>query len=324
MLAPVSQLSMWSVPQPVQEPSAPRNYEVYHDESKVNGYWHGILLVPEDRKCILLDYLGLARNNTGYGYALSLKKVRNRTRMYDCARSWVTIGVAALASRLKYQPVPMYLGTGAGREPDYRRLGQAIGAKLIVFVERDNLARLSPYLDYGGKVETTFRMGLKGGLHYLFSADDAVSVTRLHFDGYEHQQRHIDQQRIVGRLKGLRPYCTVAEAPDLIDDRTSDHRKPDSQAYDDCQLLQLTDLLIGCVRAISTKGSKELHRDLARPVGALVARQRQGHARMENSRWRKGFCMSMCYLEDSTWQFEDLPCPDSAGTSQASLFNLCS
>ncbi len=32
-------------------------FELYHDESKVAGYWHGILLVPEAEKARLVGLL---------------------------------------------------------------------------------------------------------------------------------------------------------------------------------------------------------------------------------------------------------------------------
>ena len=35
-------------------------YELYHDESKENGYWHGMLLVPVTKKSELVALLELA------------------------------------------------------------------------------------------------------------------------------------------------------------------------------------------------------------------------------------------------------------------------
>ena len=37
------------------------DYEIYHDESKEYGYWHGILLVPTVTKAIIVENLEKAR-----------------------------------------------------------------------------------------------------------------------------------------------------------------------------------------------------------------------------------------------------------------------
>lgn len=71
------------------------DYELYHDESKVDGYWHGILLVPVAKKQMLLQLLSQARQNTSYEEPLSIKRIKKQNRVYDCADSWVQIGETA-------------------------------------------------------------------------------------------------------------------------------------------------------------------------------------------------------------------------------------
>jgi hypothetical protein len=173
--------------------------------------------------------------------------------------------------------------------------------------------------DYGSKVETTFRMGLKGGLHFLGNDKKPIHIARMHFDGYKHYCRHIDQARIIGRLNGLREYCSVAEGKDVIDDRSSDHREQHSQAYEDCQLLQLTDLLIGCFRTVLGRETQNIHIVISRPVKAIIDRYFQGYARMQNSRWRNSFCMSQCYLESGKWNFDVITYEDRDGVRQLEL-----
>jgi len=87
------------------------DYELYHDESKVEGYWHAILLVPVAKKQVLLQLLSQARQNTNYIEPLGIKKIKKFNRIYDCADAWVQIGVAALMSRTKTQPYPIFLGS---------------------------------------------------------------------------------------------------------------------------------------------------------------------------------------------------------------------
>ncbi len=178
-------------------------YELYHDESKINGYWHGILLVPTDRKQLLLNLLCEARGNANYQYPIGIKRVKGSGRIYDCASSWAGVGVASLVSSTKGLPLPISLAKRIKGKIQYTKLQDLIGTKFIVFREKNNLANMSPSLDYGGKVETTFRMGLKGGMHFLGNDTEPIHIEKMHFDGHEHHNRHVDRNRIVNRLVGL-------------------------------------------------------------------------------------------------------------------------
>ena len=295
------------------------DFELYHDESKEDGYWHGILLVPVSEKDNLLDYLCGVRKNAGYDYPIGIKKVRKPGKIFTCAEAWVQIGVLSLMSLHKGPPPGVFLGRRVRRRKQYTQFRDIVGCKLIVFREVDNHAKMSDCLDYAGRVETTFRIGLKGGLHYLGSEEHPIHIERMHFDGYKHYHRHVDCDRIVNRLKGLRQYCSITDRPDLIDDRTSDHTRAGCQEYGDCQLLQLTDLLVGSFRTVLMGPTREVHTQLARPVKQIIDRYRRGYARMQNSRWRASFCMSQCYLESGQWRFETMRCQPDASRLQMSL-----
>jgi len=286
------------------------DYELYHDESKVEGYWHAMLLVPVAKKQVLLQLLSQARQNTHYMEPLGIKKVKNYNRIYNCADCWVQIGVAALMSRIKTQPYPIFLGSNIGGQRDYSLFNIVVGAKFILLKYLDNLEEMIGHLDYASKVETTFRMGLKGGLHLLRNQSEGIHIIRMHFDGHAHYHRHLSYDRIIERLKGLREYCSISTAPDAIDDRSGNHKEAECQEYDDCQILQLTDLLIGCFRTVLTPvtKTKEIHMKLAQPVKNIVDRYQQGSARMWNSRWRNSFCMSQCYLESGSWKYGEIEC----------------
>ena len=49
------------------------DYELYHDESQVGAFWHGMLLVPQARKTLLLESLNRARSNTRYFDPIGIK-----------------------------------------------------------------------------------------------------------------------------------------------------------------------------------------------------------------------------------------------------------
>lgn len=52
-------------------------YDIYHDESKEEAYWHGFLFVPRMNRSYLLDLLNEARRNTDYFYQVHYKKIRS-------------------------------------------------------------------------------------------------------------------------------------------------------------------------------------------------------------------------------------------------------
>ena len=147
-----------------------------------------------------------------------------------------------------------------------------LGVKFILFREADAHKNMEFYSDHASKIETTFRMGLKGGLHFLGNPSSIIEIEEMHFDGHEHYDRHLDKARIVDRLQGLRAYCAVSNRKELIDDRCSDHREPNSQSYEDCQLLQLADLLVGGFRTILGEKTRDIHLELARPLREIFMR----------------------------------------------------
>lgn len=281
-------------------------YELYHDETQVDGYWHGMLLVPTDSRNQILTLLAQARVNTTFAHRISFKGIRHdHGRKYDLARSWLSIGLAALRAVPGNGITAIALGRDKKGQLILHGFSGAPKCKFVLFRERDAHRQMSGYVDHASKVETTFRMGLKGGLHMLGSADSPITISKLHFDGHEHYKRHVDKDRIIGRLKGLREYCGFSTGDGIIDDRSSDHRRIDSQPYDDCQMLQLTDLLIGACHA-TLCGGEARHHVLAAPIADLIDRYLQGPRRMANSRWKDAFCMSQCFLEEDQWRFERL------------------
>ena len=280
-------------------------YDVYHDESQESGYWHGILLVPRTTRGFLLDHLQEIRQNTGYQGLMRLKGLdRTGGSRFRCTRAWLHFGVAALMQNRKGKPYPFYTGKD-GRNTDFSILTGTIGARFILSRVRDGHQQLTGYPDHAAKVETTFRMGLKGGLHLFASDSSKLTVTSFHFDGHEHHQRRLDAARIIDRLGSLRAHVTIADDAPIFDD-SGDHTRSASQPYDDCQLLQLTDLLVSGFRTVLGQQTHEAQAHVAFPLRQLARKWHEGYARMKNSRWFGGFCISECYVDNDQWQFSDL------------------
>jgi hypothetical protein len=306
-------------------------YDAYHDESKEAGYWHGILLVSKPSRARVLEHLETIRRKTDFNLPLSLKEVKSGGARFQCSRAAVQLAVAAMMQDTKNCKERVWISKRcydranarqATRYESILEIKEALGLKFIVFRERDCLEFMDPsgsFLDYGAKVEITFRMGLKGGLHLMFDETTQARISSIHFEGHQHYQRHVDRDRITGRLKdGLRPYCQIAEDC-VIDDRTSDHRECEVQSYDDCQLLQLTDLLVGSFRTVLADRKNDFQWQVAQPVADLVDKWKAGRRRMENSRWYCGFCISQCFLKDGQWHFEILPTKDDSNQLCLSL-----
>ncbi len=305
------------------------DYEIYHDESKEHGYWHGILLVPTATKPIIIKHLEKIRFHTGYKYPLRFTKIDDFKRIFDCAESWLDFGIGSLITKFHSQ-LPYSICTGERVQGKKQYIifenlvsRHLLGVKFILFRDKDQFENMYNSLDYGGKIETSFRIAVKGGLHYLFSEDNHACIVKIHFDGHKHYHRNVDPERIVDRLNGLRDYCQIKEnCP--IDDGYSDHRKEDSQEYDDCQLLQLTDLFVGSFRtAYGFLGQGEIQEQkvLAKPVKELVRRYKQGYARMQNSRWRNSFCVSESFIKEDKWLFQDLEYAESQEKRQGTFWD---
>lgn len=237
--------------------------------------------------------------------------------MFRCTECWLHLGIAALVQNLKGSRYPILTGARA-RSKNYGFLEQVIGARFILFKVRDGLGGLYEQMDYGAKVETTFRMAFKGGL-ILFSAEGGTMCVRsLHFDGHEQYRRNLDKARIIGRL-GKLPAGVVIPADLNLVDGSSDHHRADGQQYDDCQLLQLTDILVGGFRSVLGTATNSAQAELSNSLLKLVDRWNEGPHRMRNSRWHKGFAISEGYIENDKWEFRAIE--PNATTTQPGLFS---
>jgi hypothetical protein len=291
-------------------------YDLYHDESTKAGYWHGILLVPRQTRGSLLAYLAKARSNTRFVHPIELKGLNKCTGpRYRTIRSWMSLGTVALMQDFKHEKA-RFFSAKDGRGPGFDVLMAPVRARFILFRVRDDHRAMIGYRDHAAKIETTFRMGLKGGLH-LFSntAQETLEVMSFHFDGHEHHKRRLDRDRIIGRLNNLREGVSISHDC-AIDDDHSDHRKSGSQSYDDCQLLQLTDLLVSGFRTVLGEVTHDAQRSVSEHLRMLTTKWNEGYARMRNSRWFGGFCLSECWLDNDEWVFSDI-LPDK---NQPSLF----
>ncbi len=188
---------------------------------------------------------------------------------------------------------------------------EPLAARFILFRVGTPLEYMTLCKNHVSRVEATIRIALDGGLRLFSSQGDKLCVRSLHFDGHEHYSRRLSLNSI---LRDLRNAQDSIEIPDdvVLDDATSDHQKPDCQPYDDCQFLQLTDLLVSGFRTILGKSENDAQRRVSVPLEALAEKWNRGRKGFGNSRWYKGFCISEGRLESGAWQFEDITSPINA------------
>jgi len=301
-------------------------FDIYHDESTQDAYWHGIYFVPRSSRGILLDLLKESRQHNDYHHKLSYKdigkKAKSRHAIPLTAKSWTTIGIAAIQQqKVGRYPPQIYLGmnTWKGRPAKYRTLQSLLGCKLAVFRERDNHRKMA--LDPLDNIEATFKMALKGALHYLFNYRSPVVVGNIYLDGEDHyigrHGRTFDGQKILRKLKA-EAWDHVSFSPDSrVIPFESDHHKlgvDDDKSHS--HLLQLVDLLLGGFRFYShcpDKGHIRYH--ISRQCRSLLERERDNFARMKQSRFFQGFSLNEAWLDDDQWCFRPLDLKKGGGSS---------
>jgi hypothetical protein len=294
-------------------------YDVYHDESDISGYWHGILLVPRSSRETLLKLLQAVRAFAKHHQPISLKGLDKESgRQWKVVHCWLHAGIAALIQDLKGERYPIFTGR-YGETPEFALLDRVIGARFILFRIRDSLASLSGGMSYAAKVETTYRMAFKGGLKTFAKQGDGLCIRSLHFDNHEHLGRHVDKSRLIS-LIGERLDGIVFHEALIVDDKSSDHRLPSSQTYDDCQLLQLTDIFVSGFRTVLGIATCNAQLQVCRPLLELSERWNRGPARMRNSKWSNGFYLREGHIKDGQWTFANLEKPISG--TQRGLFSV--
>lgn len=294
-------------------------YDIYHDESKEGGYWHGFLLVPRKTRPLLLDLLKSARNITNYAHEVHYIRLGARTKPhYETAviiQAWTSIGVAALQQqKLQKFPPKLFLGRGKRNTENarYHVLSELLGCKLVIFRERDSHEKMYLGMSKLQCIETTFRMGLKGGVYLLFDESHPMMVGDVFIDGDEQYLgefgRTFDIERTLTRLAvETKSYVSFAGSPRIIPQR-SDHRKIENgQKPEDSHLLQLCDILIGGVRFHAQSPDQgHVRYSVSLPCRELLSHEQDNVARMEQSRYHRGFSLSEAWLDAGEWHFSVL------------------
>lgn len=303
-------------------PSKDHHFKLYHDESIKYGYWHGMLLIPSNKRDKFYNVLKCYREKENYFHKISFKEINGPGQKFNLANEWLRVGIGFLRSKTNSFTYPVISWKDDSQYSKYVNLtSDMMGAKFILFRVKDEHKGMTYFSDKVCNIETTMRMGLKGGLHYLGSENKPIHIEKIHLDGFEHNRRHADMSRIVDRIFGLRNYCTFAKRDTILDDRSSNPTNPDHQEIVDCEFLALTDLLIGSFRVALSLEENKYKKKLSEHARLILERISQGRERMSNSRWSESFCLSECELVNNNWIFNDLELVIPTDVSQQESFD---
>ncbi len=295
-------------------------YDIYHDECKEDGYWHGFLFVPRDHRDYLLGLLRRARENAQYQHRLHYvglgKTAKPHHEKYIAAEAWTSIGCAALQQQ-KFTKCPPVVLLGKNPHwrtpPEYQILTKLLRCKFVLFRENDKHRNMYEGMNQLQCIETTFRMAIKGGIHRLFSDSQPIQIGNVFIDGDEHYmgiyKRRFSIDRTLQRFaREKRGFVSFVDGPLLIP-QNSDHntRLEVGQDPNDSQLLQLCDILIGGFRFHSCFGDRKHPRyDISSQCKELLSHEQANSARMAQSRYFNGFSLQQAWIENDEWNFAPL------------------
>lgn len=224
-----------------------RLYEIWHDECKKSGYFHGVLLVPTDKKKQIICLLRKIRREHKYNdndnikFSGCLKKpevgkfISNNLRLFSHIIKTNSKDGTKLFNRTgkdiyekKFDPFLEITGS----------FGCRFGLLKIVNIENT----LDYFKNYRKKVETTFRFVIKGCCHGMFDEQTPIKLVKFYFDGKDHYNGNLDINRLT---KGeWRSYCEVnSNIP--IDDRAMKQRDDETKL-----IMNLVDNVVGAWSAL--------------------------------------------------------------------------
>jgi hypothetical protein len=264
-----------------------RKYEIWHDESKVVAYHHGILLIPADKRELIYNDLKIIRDNHKYKYEYDLKfaGVKNNTQKGNLIREMLQYFSHIIQTKIQ-GPTVFINPTGKDKyERNYNPyliISDKYDCKFGLLRLTENEER-DYFISNSKKIETTLRYILKGCCHAMFSKIRPIEITKLYFDGDQHHECNIDLNTILNG--NFREYCKISN------DITCDTRHMSERNDDTKLIMNLVDNVTGAWRSIINK-EKGKHK-VTRPLHDLVERVIANKIYVnKNSRWYRSINLS--------------------------------
>jgi len=309
-------------------------YDIYHDESKEEAYWHGFYFVPRTNRDYLLILLNEARVITKYFHQVHYQRIKSKTKCNNVKaiiiNSWTTIGVSSLQQQKLYKIPPfIYMGRIPRKiKPIYKKLEDLIKCRFAVFKEKDKHQKMFFKDDNLRNIEITFKMALKGALHRLFNNNEPITVGNIFIDGDEQYigeyRRNLDTNEILKRLQlEKREYVDFLDNSKIIPQKSNHQKLKSGQNVEDSNLLQLCDILIGGVRFHSYCPYNNIIKyRISESCRDLLKHDQNNIARMKESRYFNGFLLNEAWIENEEWKFGHLNLNNSINNLEQLTLNL--
>ena len=276
-------------------------YNIFYDECKEDGYWHCFLFVPQNKINYLFQLLNKPRVKFKYTNFIHYKKIRANAK-YKAPRCQVIQTWLYILNYILQQQkldAPIYWG-----QKNYEKMTSILGAKLSVFRQKENHRDMFDKMSYQAKVEATFRMGLKSGLHFLFSNEIPI-IDKVYVDFKEEDfNKYFDEINLFHRIKNeTKSNIKYSSNSQFIPINKDDYKF-------DCPIstiMQFVDVIIGSLRNyIEQQVEFKARFKVSRILDDLIIKDTSNYARMKNSRFFRGFSITDAFIKNGLWEFEQI------------------
>lgn len=297
-------------------------YDIFHDECKENGFWHCFIFVPQEKQKELFNLLQIPRGNLNYYGVIHFSdishKCKSRYPRVRLIKSWCSILLYAIQQQKI--DADLYLGHNKNK-PIYelkKSNDDKIGARLIIFREKMGHKDMYDSMSGSRKIETTFRMGVKGGTHFLFF-DEGIKIGNIYIDSPKKAfEENFNIRNMLDRFKNeSNENIFFIENSEIVPINKKDYKEKDSIP----EFMQLADIAVGGIRTQKLKMTDFPARyEATYPLKNLLEKETENSARMAESRYYRGFALSDAWIENEKWEFEKMHINVEQNNQQKLLF----
>jgi len=297
-------------------------YDIFHDECKEDGFWHCFIFVPREKQKELFNLLQKPRNSLIYYGFIHFRDIGRKYKSYypkaRLIKSWCSILLYAIQQQKIY--AGLYLGHNENK-PIYelkKSNYDKIGARLIIFRAKMGHQDMYESMSVSKKMETTFRMGVKGGTHFLF-INEEIKIGNIYIDSPKKAfENNFNTTNMLNRFKNeSNKNIFFIENSEIIPINKKDYKEKDSIS----EFMQLADIAIGGIRTQKlTMTDFPARYEATCPLKDLLEKETENYARMAESRYYKGFALSDAWIENEKWKFEKMHINVEQNNQQKLLF----
>ena len=279
-----------------------KSYEVWHDECKKDGYFHGILLIPIDKKQQIIGLLRKIRKEHKY-YDNDIIKFSGCLKKPEVGK-YVSNNLSLFSHIIQTnskEKTKLFNRTGRDvyekRFDPFLEITGSFGCRFGLLKIKNLENTLDYFKNYRKKVETSLRFVIKGCCHGMFDEKTPIKFVKLYFDGNDHYKGDLDISRLI---KGdWRSYCKVNNNLP-IDDRGMKQRNDETKL-----MMNFVDNIVGAWNAILNQ-AKDPNKVLF-PLKDIYSRLLKNLIFInKNSSWYKSISFSEFSIVDGEIMFKNL------------------